>query len=757
MLRPLFFNRQTRSRSAAIGISLYFVFLVHNYAQATPIFEASDEAAHFLYIHTLIEQRQLPIILSREQIAAAPTPAERWSIEAHQPPLYYAVGALLIAWTDRSDLDAYLRPNDLIFVRGETANNHHQWLHSPTRGGAQTGLAVTILRLYSLSLGVGTLWVVYLTALLTLRSTTLALLAMLLTTSVPSFVAISGSINNDNLTTLLYSAGLYWIMRCWQNALLIRRDMLAGSAVLALIALTKVNGLSLFGLVDLVLLVGVRHKRWSGRRALQFAGLSLTITLGLAGWWYARNVQLYGDPLALEATASLWSRAYEIAPTSGDPMAELTRIFRSFWMMVGYLHLPVYGPVWVSFYAALITLAALVGLIVGWQRGGLSKSVLLILLLACAVVIVTLLVGTRSVDISYGRLLFPMLAAFVPLLIAGWRMLLPRALSFLPIVPLILAAMLMPLDTLRSAYPRLTAVTASDAGGVPVQVDAEGLNIVSYRLLSEIAAPDEEIRLTLDIQGQHSQNPFLAITAVDPVTLDSLGYASLYPGLAPTDALDPEQVYRTLIGFHLDPPDAQVRQPRRVLLRLEWITPVDGRSLMMRQADGSALEALLVNGPTWIDPRYEPEAPQFPARMTFGGQGEPAGAIALTGYGFDRDPGDLSAGDALHIDLHWRAQNPLADDWSLTVQLLDAAGGLIAQDDGSPAGYPTSAWRAGTEFVETRTLVIPPDAAPGTHRIWVGWYRLADFQRLTAQGYEAANNLYPLETTVMLNLHESNP
>jgi hypothetical protein len=752
MLRPLFSNHQTRSRGTAIGISLYFALLVHSYAQATPIFEASDEAAHFLYIHTLIEQGQLPVILSREQIATAPTPAERWSIEAHQPPLYYALGALLIAWTDRGDLDEYLRPNDLIFVRGETADNHNQWLHSPTRGGAQTALAVTILRLYSLSLGVGTLWLVFLTARLALRSTTPALLAMLLTASVPSFVAISGSINNDNLTTLLYCAGLYWIMRCWRNALLTRRDMLAGSAVLALIALTKVNGLSLFGLVYLVLLAGVRNKRWSRQRALQFVGLSLIITLVLTGWWYARNVQLYGDPLALEATASLWSRAYEIAPTSGNALAELMRIFRSFWMMVGYLHLPVYGPVWLYFYAALITLAALVGLIIAWQRGRLPKSVLLILLLACAIVILTLLVGTRSVDISYGRLLFPMLAAFAPLLIASWRMLLPRALSFLPVVPLILAAMLMPLDTLRSAYPRLIAVTSSDVGGVPVQIDAEGLNIVRYRLLSENTARDAEIRLTLDIQGHHPQNPYLAITAVDPVTLDRLGHASVYPGLSPTDALDPDRVYRASLAFQLDPPDGRAHPPRRVLLRLEWITPVDGRTLMMRQTDGSDLEALLLNGPTWIDPRYQTEAPQFPARMTFGGQGEPAGAIALTGYGFDRDPDDLSAGDALHVDLHWRAQSPLADDWILTVQLLDMAGRLIAQDDDSPAGYPTSAWITGTEFVETRTLVIPPDTAPGTYRVWVGWYRLADLQRLTAQGDEAANDLYPLEASVMLNL-----
>jgi len=208
-----------------IIICLYFLLLALQYAQATPFFEAADEAAHFLYVHNLLEDRKLPIIRSRGEIAGQTSPTALWAIESHQPPLYYAMGAVLISWTDRSDINDYLRSNDLIFIRGTTAHNHNKWLHTPTSPTAQTHLAIWTLRLYSMALGIMTLVFIYLTVREVFGGSYIPAAAMLLVASIPTFVSISASINNDNLVTSLYSAGIYGLVRIWRRDDIKRSDM----------------------------------------------------------------------------------------------------------------------------------------------------------------------------------------------------------------------------------------------------------------------------------------------------------------------------------------------------------------------------------------------------------------------------------------------------------------------------------------------------------------------------------------------------
>src|SRR5690606_2940677 len=98
-----------------------------------------------LYAHGLLETGALPDIPTRDDVDAAAARGDvigQWSIEAHQPPLYYALGALLISGTQRGDLTDYLRSNDLIFTWGRRAGNPNQWLHSPLAPTGDTHVAV---------------------------------------------------------------------------------------------------------------------------------------------------------------------------------------------------------------------------------------------------------------------------------------------------------------------------------------------------------------------------------------------------------------------------------------------------------------------------------------------------------------------------------------------------------------------------------------------------------------------------------------
>lgn len=717
-------------------ISALFALLAVVYARAMPPFEAADEAPHFLYTHYLLEEGRLPPILSREQIGQQPTAALRWMAESHQPPLYYALGALLIAWSERADLDDYLRSNDLIFIRGVTAGNHNQWLHTPGRGAGDTALPLNVLRAYSIVLGILTLWLVYLAAREVFPGTIIPALAMLLAACTPTFISISASYNNDNLVTMLYSAGVYLCLRLWRRGHIARVDAVLLSLALAAIALTKLNGLSLFGVVYGMLIVGVWRGRFERAPALQFAALSLLATGLLAGWWYARNLSLYGDPFALAATRTLWGRAFEIAATSGDPLAEAWRIFRSFWLMMGHLHLPVYGPAWVYVYALIITLLGAAGVI---RLLRAPRGPLLLLLAVCAGVTFTLLSGTRSVDISYGRLLFPALAGIAPLLVAGWRASVGRRLAVLLIAPLAITALLVPLRDLPRAYPALRAVESVPASARFIGVDAEGITLLAYAVRQDVARPSAALDIDVYLRGTHPDDPALFVTALDAITLERLGHLEVFPGMAALSALPPDRIYRARLRLPLD--DFAARGPRRIDLRLIWHSPSVFREIPLVDGAGTPVSALIVPGPTLYDARYAPPAPGVRMDVVYGG------AIRLEG--FTLSAGRARAGETIALALHWGYVARLADDWTVAVQMVDAAGTIIAQADGMPAGYPTSAWRAGPAYVDTRRITIPENTAPGVYRLLVGWYRLADFASLQVEGTGSGLTELPAQIEVV--------
>jgi hypothetical protein len=64
---------------------LAFLLLDLTYSVTIPLGEAPDEVSHFAYVEYLTAHRQLP------------TPEGAVTGEAHQPPLYYLIGALSTA------------------------------------------------------------------------------------------------------------------------------------------------------------------------------------------------------------------------------------------------------------------------------------------------------------------------------------------------------------------------------------------------------------------------------------------------------------------------------------------------------------------------------------------------------------------------------------------------------------------------------------------------------------------------------------
>jgi hypothetical protein len=714
MTRRSAFRRVGQLPAAEVFMLVIFVVLALRIGAEIPAFEASDEAAHFIYAHRLAAERALPVIPTRDELAeaaAAGDSVQAWSIEAHQPPLYYALGALLIApVTERSALPDLLRPNPLVFTWGQRAGNHAQWLHPP-EPDSDVLRAVWILRGFSLLLGCLTLLVIRQAVWLASQSVRVAQTAMLFAACLPMFVVVSVSVTNDALANLIGALGLWWALHVLRNGVS-RGDRLRGGLLIAAAALAKITSLTIVGVMGLGLVLAWRAGRVTRRDFVRVLIVMGVITAALAGWWYLRNVSLYGDPLASAATATLWGRAFAAAEESGG-WAEVTRIFRSFWLMVGHLHQPVWASIGFYASAAAITLAALAGLWRGTR--GISREVLLVLFTAVALPVGLLIYGTLSVDISYGRLVFPGLAAIACLMALGWHGLL-RKFAPLLVLPLALGAITLP-TLVNQAYPPLGTVDALPADAIAVGTRAGGMTLEGYRLDTSTVAPGDLARFTLYFSGADARNPALVLAWESNL---AGGRRVVYPGLAAPDQLALGRIYAAQVVLPVEPDS--VFAPRLLRLELGYQVFEEARPLPWIGTDDVGLAALLLDGPVLVDPRHAIPEAQVAMSAQFGDM------IRLAGYTLSGT--ELQSGQPFTVILHWETLRAGFADLQMTVQLLDSGGGLVTQSDGGLPNYPPRAWQAGVRATAERVLDIPAGLPEGAYTLAVGWYRLEDFSRL---------------------------
>jgi hypothetical protein len=93
-------------------------------------------------------------------------------------------------------------------------------------------------------------------------------------------------------------------------------------------------------------------------------------------------------------------------------------------------------------------------------------------------------------------------------------------------------------------------------------------------------------------------------------------------------------------------------------------------------------------------------------------------------------------GDILQLSLHWLAEQTPQGNYTVFVQLLDAAGQVVAQKDRWPGDglFPTAAMQPGQVIVDN--LAIPLELPPGQYRLIAGLYRgdVEGYPRLSGPG-----------------------
>ncbi len=736
------FRPSTRRNWGLVILLVIFAAVGLAYSVVTPLFEAPDEDHHFFYVKHLADGLGLPVL-----DPANPGP---WAQEGGQPPLYYALGALIIRGLATDGVETALKANPHANLGDPLQpGNKNRWLHPASQGWPWRDWvwAAHLLRFGSLLLGLGSVYLVHrLAALLFPGRPWLSLAAAGLLAFLPQFIFISASISNDNLIIFLSLLALLLLVRGMGPQHGAGGVVLLGF-ILSLAALAKLSGLGLLILTGVIWLwQGWRRRRWR-QTLLQLALIGL-IVAATAGWWYVRNWRLYGDPTGLRPFLAI------VGPRSqplsfGNLATEFQGLRLSLFALFGWFNLLL--PAWVYRLWDAFLLLATGGLLLGlWRRPGQRAPAATLPLLWLLISLASLWRWTSLTPGSQGRLLLPAFAAVSPLLILGWSQLLPRrpAWAILPSLAALLASLLALPLVILPAYrpPALITVDAIPAAARidPVEID-DSIRLLGVEAAPTTLRPGQTFDLTLYWQAErpipYDASLFLRLLGPEYRVLgqwDSLpGWGAFSTSLWPAGPVIRDR-YRLQAPW--DAPTPTLLRLDAGLYDFETRATYPSRRTSGAQPPPGLLRLRLLPPPT---------APTLaiptPTAFTF------AGRIDLRGYGLS--PGPHRPGQALDLDLFWQATRPVGEDFHTFVHLLDADGQQAASYD-APAGgawWPSSAWEPGQIVAEHGSLPLPADLPAGTYTLVAGLYRLATLERIPVAGPpEAAPHQAALLTQIAI-------
>jgi 4-amino-4-deoxy-L-arabinose transferase-like glycosyltransferase len=122
---------------------------------------------------------------------------------------------------------------------------------------------------------------------------------------------------------------------------------------------------------------------------------------------------------------------------------------------------------------------------------------------------------------------------------------------------------------------------------------------------------------------------------------------------------------------------------------------------------------------------------EFGDRLELLGYVQGAGEIRARFTPLDPNGMTVAPGQALQLNLYWRAMQELDADYAIFLHLLNERGERVAQRDTviRAADYPTSRWRPGEIALDIADMPLPALPA-GEYTLLLGVYRMDTFERL---------------------------
>jgi hypothetical protein len=704
-----------------------------------PLGEAPDEPAHFLYVRYVAQHRTLPVMQPRY--------TDNETVEAFQAPAYYVLAALLAHPVTGGEIQLGRNP---AFSFGARDAQIPAFFPLPDHSFPWRGpyLAWHIVRFYSLFLGALSLWLTYRTAQLAFRSEWLAMATVAYLSLNPQFIYLHSAVTNDVMAVVagsLISLTALLLVRASRP----RGFALAGGAI-ALAILSKPSALVMAP--GLMLAAGPAWRALPSKRArwLSLVWLGL-IPLCCSGWWFLRNLSLYGDLTGISAARQALSMNYYAQPLSLRQLVNILpqmfrQAFRTSWGIFGWLSLPL--PQWVFYLVLAVHLGALMGLLLkprAWLRHRSTAIVLFGTWLGLLVGFLYYNVETNSSG-WHGRFLFPGLSVLGLGVVAGWRQWFGRRKAWVAGliggcgVMYVISALGVVLPTYLP--PRTLPTDAS----IPNRIEADfgGIELVGYDLHPQKVAPGEQLGATLywrivddnryyrfTLSGHTPQGEPIVRRTESPLALR-------YPTTVwPKNRIVIDHV-RLLASSDL----WQVIGT----IQLEVLDGHQGTPIPHIDDAGEPLTERLSLGQAAIGLPTRPAKASGEVQSYFGEK-----EVALSDYELSDDV--VEAGATISVTLRWQALQQPAGNYHAFVHVLDQGNQLVAQHDSPPrtGRYPTWAWSAREVVVDVHPVPIPSEAE-GELQLLIGLYRPDTMERLAVQGPDGTHypdRALPLATVVV--------
>jgi len=602
-------------------------------------------------------------------------PAGTWSMPlispsyemVQQPPLYYGLVALLDPIGVTATALDYAPQNpyivDCIGVKSTVL---------PPDPPAEVRAGFLIPRLVSLLGGILAVVGCFLWLSRALPRRDVAFGAALLLALTPMFLFESVAITNDILSvgwaTMAVVLGMIACRRdrWWQWTL--------AGALAGLASLTKYSGLLVLAPLSVIWIWHIAENR-SWRSATRPLWLATGFAL-VAGWWFVRNVRLYGEIIPMETMLPLLPGLTRTEPIALAAVPDLlSSTWRSF---VGVYACGIAAPEWLLWGWTGLVVVGLLGLVRG-MIGGLGRQRWLVVSTSGAWLVTSLISMTMWVSrLNYsaqGRLLFIAAPALYALVALGWDCLIDstRAAWRLALIAWLLLGVIVTGVLMYRVYgPVETLVEVTPARPVEAVLQS-GIRIVGLDLEdgATITTPGA-IPATIYLSADRPLDDFYTLYVQVVLSDDTRLYA--WEGVA--------------FDGRLTTPEWRVGAIIPLELTLTVDQPVEGLAELVAGAYPYARpdlsEGLSVAKIRLLKP-VEPLAVWD-------------GGIALLSATPQIDAADAVLG----VTVHWKALENITVDYTVSLQALDAKGALLAQCDQQPkrGDYPTSTWSAGRHITD---------------------------------------------------------
>jgi hypothetical protein len=735
---------------AAVVIMISYVILAFGYSVATPPLEAGDESRHYAVVKYMADTGQLPV--------QQPSPAQiHWSHEGNQPPLYYALAALLTGWIDTGTWeDVYWYNPHTTIGNPLRPDNKNITIHPPTPD-EQTGsrLAVYLSRWLSIIMGTVTVIASYLIALALFRNQRwVSVGAMSITAFNPMFIFVSAAVNNDNAVIMFVTLTILLLIRPDDR---INRPLLYTAVSGAWIALGALSKLYAFGLLPLAMLrlLWLAWRRSNSKMAFWRNGLAwcgvlfLTFVL-VAGWFYVRNAILYnGDIFALDVMRETAGQRDAI-PTLSTLRAEFEGFRIAYWALFGGVN--ILADPWIYKLLDIVSVVAFLGLLAFvsvwaytalFSRSAISSShspmsqvepfVFVILLGWSVTMFAGFIVWNLTQPAGQGRLMYPAIAAISPLGILGLTWWLPKKGKLIVsagcAIALFLFAAVSPVRYIAPTYAAPPLLSMADLPQDIRRVDFtydDTVRLLGYQLHTQTVHPAETVPITLYWE-------LLAPPALDYSIFIHLlgrqrqviGQIDTYPGGGkwPTTLLAPGDIVAGTYEVPVSPEAEFTHAPTLVRIAVgiyDFHEPGrPGKPAV--NAAGEPVDPLI--GTIRLVPWQWPETSATTQPVSF------TDKLTLLNVQLDNtDTPDRK------ITFYWQAEVPMTTNYTVFIQAWDVTSNqYTAGFDGPPVSgdFPTSYWLPGKVVVDAHTIDVGA-MPPGTYNLLVGLYNPINGERLPA-------------------------